>query len=663
MAATQLVLANRPFAVEFFSDVMMPDGNLRHGALPAAHHRLHAQHLGSGSRRRRRVARGRLRPGHRSPSASPTAFARIPEGAAVRVSWVADFRAGAPGKPFVSIMARETGAELRSLAAADLRLAHDLRRDHARVHDRGSRRLSQGLGPEGLRPEERPLEAALRPRRQGRARRRSRPLPAGIVQVGLDAEPRLCRHARRAAVRRSLVEDPRLDRVRRGFHRRRRVGRDVRRDGLCRCQGQVRRDRHGRPGDRLLRAGLQVGRQRDRARQGQGHGCGRGERGGHGGTRRRPRRRRGSLVARPGSDAAARGGAHHERVRRDALDLSRPSECRGRPTACVPIGAIGAPRRSAVRTTPSTRCAKTPTSRTASRSSRRARINGFSEPLRIRAQFLREGGALYRGIELYAFALVVSPDATFAVVVPLTDDGLSPDSKPEDGTYSGAVHLESAFPILRKRGAPFEGRWRIYVFAQDVNLADPNELPEIRPRPSVVRDREPDHHYLRPSLPCPITAQAVVTLVILTELDEGRCSRGAPPVSPPIPPSSPPHRLYITPRPPAHASRTREPPMTGTSRSSGSILDTRRKKDSLIPLVGIAHREIGPWIMGRFATPEIGRFSTRSNRHVSGPDRGARSRPVTAGSPGEDETAVELDTALSSAPQGRSMLTTRESTS
>ncbi|MFN3689016.1 choice-of-anchor X domain-containing protein [Salinarimonas sp.] len=142
-------------------------------------------------------------------------------------------------------------------------------------------------------------------------------------------------------------------------------------------------------------------------------------------------------------------------------------------------------------------------------------IKGFSEPLRIEARFAKKGKEVYRGIELYAYALVVSPDATWAGVVPLSDDGIGPDKKAEDGVYSGQIHLESVFPILRKRKAPFAGKWRVLVFAQDVNLADPKEPPEIQAQTiGGFMIASAIALTFDPNLPCPIEAQAVVEVVM-----------------------------------------------------------------------------------------------------------------------------------------------------
>ena len=142
-------------------------------------------------------------------------------------------------------------------------------------------------------------------------------------------------------------------------------------------------------------------------------------------------------------------------------------------------------------------------------------IKAFSQPLQVRARFLRPGGKAYRGIELYSFALLVSPEAEFAAVLPLTDDGIGFDAEAEDGVYSGELHLKSLFPIIRKNNFRFGGRWRVLVFAQDVNLADPAAPPHIQAQTiGGFMIASPVTITFDPTLPCPITAQASVEVII-----------------------------------------------------------------------------------------------------------------------------------------------------
>ncbi len=137
----------------------------------------------------------------------------------------------------------------------------------------------------------------------------------------------------------------------------------------------------------------------------------------------------------------------------------------------------------------------------------------FAEPLVIKSRFKREDGKLFDGEDLYAFSLLRSPDDVY-FLVDLVDDGIGPDEQPNDGTYTGSIHLEEAYRHLLKHKLKLEGLWRVYVFAQDVNHATPDMLPEIAAKQiggfmvasglKITFD---------PTLPCPLQAQAAVTVV------------------------------------------------------------------------------------------------------------------------------------------------------
>ncbi|MGB3593410.1 MAG: choice-of-anchor X domain-containing protein [Ornithinimicrobium sp.] len=140
--------------------------------------------------------------------------------------------------------------------------------------------------------------------------------------------------------------------------------------------------------------------------------------------------------------------------------------------------------------------------------------HAFAKPLTITLEVTRAGGAPYAGPDLFAFALLISPDRDYSVVVPLADDGIGPDKAADDGAYTGEIHLEEIYPIIRRRNATFEGRWKILAFAQDVNLADEDDLPEIQAQTiggHVVVS--PITLNFDTSLPCPITAQKVVEVI------------------------------------------------------------------------------------------------------------------------------------------------------
>lgn len=96
----------------------------------------------------------------------------------------------------------------------------------------------------------------------------------------------------------------------------------------------------------------------------------------------------------------------------------------------------------------------------------------------------------------------------------MTDDGLGFDDKPADGVYAGALDLEKAYRLLLKENQEPRGVWRVFVFAQDVNRTGPSTAPEIAAQniggffvASAI------HITFNPTLPCPLTAQAAITVV------------------------------------------------------------------------------------------------------------------------------------------------------
>lgn len=141
--------------------------------------------------------------------------------------------------------------------------------------------------------------------------------------------------------------------------------------------------------------------------------------------------------------------------------------------------------------------------------------HAFSHPLVIKTRFKRESGKLFFGQDLYAFALLRSPDNGMYFLIDLLDDGISPDEKANDGTYTGSINLEAAYRILIKNKLKLEGKWTVYVFAQDVNDATPDMQPDIAAQhiggfmvASALKIS------FDPTLPCPLEAQATVEVVI-----------------------------------------------------------------------------------------------------------------------------------------------------
>jgi len=139
-------------------------------------------------------------------------------------------------------------------------------------------------------------------------------------------------------------------------------------------------------------------------------------------------------------------------------------------------------------------------------------VHAFA-PLWVRAKFHRKADDLYRGADLYAFALFRSPQGLY-FVVPLADDGLNFDPAANDGIYAGSLDLERAYRLLLEYKQDVYGIWRVYVFAQDVNVTKPGTPPQVAAQQvggffiasavTITFD---------PSLPCPLKAQGQTTVV------------------------------------------------------------------------------------------------------------------------------------------------------
>jgi hypothetical protein len=133
------------------------------------------------------------------------------------------------------------------------------------------------------------------------------------------------------------------------------------------------------------------------------------------------------------------------------------------------------------------------------------------DPLWVRARFDRGGGIPFVGTDLYAFVLFRSPGGLF-ILRELTDDGLGFDPEANDGVYACFLDLKDALRLLREKDeADLHGRWRVYVFAQDVDQSPAGQKPEISAQEiggffvaSAV------HLTFDPSLPCPLEATATI---------------------------------------------------------------------------------------------------------------------------------------------------------
>ena len=141
-----------------------------------------------------------------------------------------------------------------------------------------------------------------------------------------------------------------------------------------------------------------------------------------------------------------------------------------------------------------------------------ATVHPFN-PLWVRSKFHEAGADLYKGSELYSFALFQSPGGLY-FVVPLSDDGLGFDPAANEGIYAGFLDLEKAYGLLLKYDQDVYGVWRVYVFAQDVNQTKPGTPPEIAAQhiggffvASAIEIT------FDPTLPCPLKAQGTITVI------------------------------------------------------------------------------------------------------------------------------------------------------
>jgi hypothetical protein len=137
----------------------------------------------------------------------------------------------------------------------------------------------------------------------------------------------------------------------------------------------------------------------------------------------------------------------------------------------------------------------------------------IGKPLWVRAKFQKPDGTLFKGPELYAFVFFRSPGGYYFFAL-MGDDGQGFDAKADDGIYTAALNYELAYRELLDAKQEMEGVWRVYVYAQDVNRTLPGTLPVIAAQTiggsfltsavSITFD---------PSLPCPLKSQASITVV------------------------------------------------------------------------------------------------------------------------------------------------------
>jgi len=95
------------------------------------------------------------------------------------------------------------------------------------------------------------------------------------------------------------------------------------------------------------------------------------------------------------------------------------------------------------------------------------------EPFIVKASFFDQNDRLYIGDKLFVKCYLVHSDESKGVDFILEDNGGKPDKTSNDGVYTGLHYFD----------ATDEGRWKVYVIAQDVNNAkefmEPEEAAKI----------------------------------------------------------------------------------------------------------------------------------------------------------------------------------------
>jgi hypothetical protein len=142
-----------------------------------------------------------------------------------------------------------------------------------------------------------------------------------------------------------------------------------------------------------------------------------------------------------------------------------------------------------------------------------ATVQGPHGDLWVKTSFSRPDGTDFAGPQLYTLAIFQAPKG-MNFVVPLLDDGLGRDDKPNDGVYTGGLSLDLASRRLKPAGQDVYGTWKVFVFGQDVNLVAPGTPPEIAAQTiggffvgSAVQIA------FDPNLPCPLKAQGTIEVV------------------------------------------------------------------------------------------------------------------------------------------------------
>jgi hypothetical protein len=92
------------------------------------------------------------------------------------------------------------------------------------------------------------------------------------------------------------------------------------------------------------------------------------------------------------------------------------------------------------------------------------------EPFVVKGRFVDANGKLLTGGALFVQCFLCGPNGEYRVI-PMLDDGIGVDERPDDGTYTGT------FNFFAREEKP-DGFWKYFVVAQDINTADPSMRPE-----------------------------------------------------------------------------------------------------------------------------------------------------------------------------------------
>jgi hypothetical protein len=90
------------------------------------------------------------------------------------------------------------------------------------------------------------------------------------------------------------------------------------------------------------------------------------------------------------------------------------------------------------------------------------------EPFIVKARFFDQEEKQMRGPQLFVKCFLQRKSDNKIIAFTLQDDGVGVDERPNDGTYTGVYYFDSSD----------DGYWKIYVIAQDVNSAKESMTPD-----------------------------------------------------------------------------------------------------------------------------------------------------------------------------------------